>query len=208
MRGQTPNGERIRAIRVVQGHTQRELAELADLDIKTIRKAEQSVRLDVATLTKIAEVLKVELVKILQPVIAGSDPRYEVVAQWCNYFNEQKLEPLLELYHPEGTLIIAGGPDIPFGGEFFGRDKIEQAHVTNWNMVKHEPTNLDECTFLIADEGITLFGDKGVYLPDGKLARFPCVMVFSFREGLIFKHDVQFDTLEFAKRMEVTLRGS
>ncbi len=200
MRGILPQGEKILSARVAAGITQRELAVLTKLDIKTIRKAEQGIRLDIASLARIAEVLQMETEQ-LQQRTTDADERYDLVVQWINLFNAHDRQGIENLFHPEGTLVIAGGAGIPFGGEFNGREAIGRTHETNWNTVKQEPPKQEECTFLISEEGITLRGEIGVYLPNGELAHFLCIQIFSFRDQLIHRLESQFDTLEFAKRM-------
>ena len=64
-------------------------------------------------------------------------------------------------------------------------------------MVKQEPIDLQKCTVLSSESGITLIGDKGIYLPNGLLLHLPCVQLFLFLDGLIQRQNVQFDSIEF-----------
>jgi len=61
MRGVVPDGHRIRIARIARGVTQEQLAVCADLDVKTIRKAEHGKRLDVGTLAALARALEVDV---------------------------------------------------------------------------------------------------------------------------------------------------
>lgn len=201
MRGILPKGNEIHAARIARGLTQRDLAKLSKLDIKTIRKAEQSVRLDAATIRCIAEALNAEYAQLIQTAPANAELHQEVVRKLSKFYDDQDIGRMLELYQPDAVLQLPGGPDIPFGGEFRGHEQIAQAHLANWKSVKMERMNLDECSFLIADEGVTLIGERGVYLPDGQLFHFSCILVFKFRDGLIAREEVQYDTLGFTKLM-------
>jgi transcriptional regulator with XRE-family HTH domain len=202
MRGMLPRGEQIRTLRVTKGMTQRELSDLANLDTKTIRKAEQGNRLDIESLVRIAEVLNVEPVQLYQTA-ADANAHYDLVVRWQSLFTARNSNDLAELFHPEGTLVIAGGEGIPYFGSFHGREEIRNAHENIWNGVKQESPKLEDLTFLISEEGITLRGDVGVHLPTGEIAFFTCIQIFSFRDGLIYRLESQFDTLEFAKRMNL-----
>lgn len=53
--------------RVEPGLTQEQLAALADVDVKTVRKAEQGKRLDLGTLTRLAFALDTELNRVIRP---------------------------------------------------------------------------------------------------------------------------------------------
>jgi transcriptional regulator with XRE-family HTH domain len=86
MRGVLPNGQQIRTIRTSNGLTQKELSELADLDIKTIRKAEQGIRLDIGSVVRIASILQVEQSSLLLTVSADVDANYETVLRWYDCF--------------------------------------------------------------------------------------------------------------------------
>ncbi|MCA9204315.1 MAG: helix-turn-helix transcriptional regulator [Planctomycetales bacterium] len=61
MRGATANAKSAVKARQSLGLTQEELARLADVDVKTVRKAEHGGRLDLDTFTKLAFALQTDL---------------------------------------------------------------------------------------------------------------------------------------------------
>jgi transcriptional regulator with XRE-family HTH domain len=85
MRGVVANGEQILAARIRRGLTQEQLAELSDLDVKTVRKAERGQRVDLVPLTNLARALQVEVSRLVQPVRSETDlerRRREQVMHW------------------------------------------------------------------------------------------------------------------------------
>jgi transcriptional regulator with XRE-family HTH domain len=66
MRGSYADGERLRTARVGRGFTQEQLAALADVDVKTVRKAEHGKRLDAGTLARLALALEVDVRSVIQ----------------------------------------------------------------------------------------------------------------------------------------------
>jgi transcriptional regulator with XRE-family HTH domain len=65
MRGALANGKEFLLARTKLGLTQDQLAVLADVDVKTVRKAEHGKRLDLGTLTRLAHALKTDLQQLL-----------------------------------------------------------------------------------------------------------------------------------------------
>ena len=110
--------------------------------------------------------------------------------------------PLLSLYHEDAVLRLPGGPNIPFGGLYKGKAEIRQAHETAWETTNQEPIRVDEMEIHVSDEAVMLPPHKGVYLPNGELVRFPSLQIFAFAENLIIDHQVEFDTLDFVKRLQ------
>jgi transcriptional regulator with XRE-family HTH domain len=203
MRGVQVQGADIRAARVERGFTQDDLARLAGVDAKTVRKAEQGKRIDLAPLNRLAAALQTDVRRLIVPDAADAalhERRRNTILAWHDAFDAQDGERLLALYHEDAVLRLPGEPNVPFGGTFRGKQEIRAAHESAWHSVRHEPIRLDEIKLLVSDEGVTLTGDKGIYQPNGELVRFPCVQVFTFVDDLIAHHEVQFDTLDFARR--------
>lgn len=204
MRGVKVQGNEVRTARLQRALTQAELARLAGLDVKTVRKAEQGNRIDLAPLTRLATALDCAVGQLIvpEPVDAEmEDRRRASVIAWALAFDRHDSEALLRLYHDDAILRIAGGSNIPFAGEFRGKAAIRQAHESAWAGPKQEPTDVDNMSLHISDTAVTLSEEKGIYLPNGELFRFPCLQIFIFFDDLIREHEVQFDTLDFVQKM-------
>jgi transcriptional regulator with XRE-family HTH domain len=204
MRGVAVNGAMFLRARTQRGLTQEELARLARVDAKTIRKAEQGKRLDLIPLTRVARVLDTDVRLLILP--NGSVPSHHeklrnVVVTWSRAFDDCDMETLLALYHDDAVLRLPGGPNIPFGGMFQGKEEIRRAHELTWTSVRQVPISLEEMTILVSDEAVTLKAAKGCYTPSGELLRIPVMQIFTFSELLIIEHEVEYDTLDFSKRM-------
>lgn len=205
MRGVPVNGAAVHAARVQSGLTQRELAKLARVDPKTVRKAEQGKRLDLIPLTRLAEALNTDLKALIVPGDVEPESQVswrDIVLQWARAFDDHDAVRLLAVYHEEAVLRLPGSPDIPFGGVFRGKEEIRKAHEIVWTTVPQEPVRLDEIIILVSDEGVTLKGAKDVYTPTGEMIRVPVLQIFTFADQLIIEHHVEFDTLDFSKRMQ------
>lgn len=206
MRGATPNGSEILAERMKRGWTQDELAQRSKLDVKTLRKAEQGKRVDLATLTQLALAFGDNLSRF---ITAGSaEPgeqigRRDVILQWYRAFESHDLEGVLALYTDDAVLHLPGGPTIPFGGVHRGREAIRRAHEGAWSMVRTEPLRLEELKILVVEDTATVEGTQGMHLPTGEIAWFLCIHVLAFQGNLFASHTVQYDTLEFTKRMQI-----
>jgi transcriptional regulator with XRE-family HTH domain len=201
-RGIVVRGSAVQSFRHARGLTQEELAKLANLDVKTVRNAEQGKRLDADTLQRLAKALEAELATLVEPTEdAGSrqEKWRQLVLDWQRLFDEHDIEGLMALYHNDAVLSLPGGENIPFGGIYRGKAEVRKAHEIAWQQTRQQPIELADVTILVSDAGVTLSGAKGVYLPDGRLVRFPSLQMFTFADDLIREHQVQFDTLEFFK---------
>jgi transcriptional regulator with XRE-family HTH domain len=203
MRGVQVQGEELLAARKRSGLTQDGLAKASRVDTKTIRKAERGERIDVQPLTRLAYTLNVRLESLIAP--GDTEPtmqvqRRDLILRWNRLWDAADMDGLLALYHDDAVLHLPGGPAVPFGGVYRGKAEIRRAHEIAWSSVRHEPLRIEELTILVSDEGVTIKGAKGIYLPNGELVRFPSLQTFLFAGNLIIDHHIQFDTLEFASR--------
>lgn len=205
MRGAVANGKQIRTARLTRGLTQEEVAALADLDVKTVRKAEQGQRLDLGPLTRLAHVLQTDVSQLIRPIRPESDlqaRRHEHVLRWNRTWEARDGAALAELYHEHAVLHLPGGPNIPFGGTFRGRDEIRRANETAWSTCRTEPSDPDDYSVLATDDSGILQGMMGVHLPNGEIVRLWCLQVFTFEGDLIANHRVEYDTLNFARLLQ------
>src|SRR6516165_9820252 len=111
MRGAKSNGEQIRAARFGRGFTQEQLAALAELDVKTVRKAEQGRRLDLGSLTRLAHALQSDLSRLIRPGRSNSDRevrRREHIMRWHRLWDAEDSDGLIALYHENAVLHLPG----------------------------------------------------------------------------------------------------
>lgn len=206
MRGVVVCGEEVLAARLQQGLTQVDLAKLANLDVKTVRKAEQGKRLDLLPLSRLAGALKADVKRFIVPddADAGLQARQRTtLMKWIAAFDAFDGDAIMTVFHEDAVMQIAGEPNIPFSGTFRGREEIRRSHEQAWSTRRQEPTDPNEVTIHAGDSVITVLGEKAVYLPNGELVRMPTVMIFTFVDDLISHLEVQFDTLDYARRMNL-----
>jgi transcriptional regulator with XRE-family HTH domain len=208
MRGAKSNREQIRAARISRGLTQEQLAALAELDVKTVRKAEQGKRLDLGSLTRLAHALQSDLSRLIRPGRSNSDRevrRREHIMRWHRLWDAEDSDGLIALYHENAVLHLPGGPNIPFGGTFCGRHEIRQANETAWRTTRTAPARPGDFSLIVTDDSVILEGEKGVWLPSGELIRLGCVQIFTFEGDLIVDHRVEYDTLKFAQLLQLPM---
>jgi transcriptional regulator with XRE-family HTH domain len=206
VRGARANGKELRVARLRRGLTQEQLAALADVDVKTVRKAEHGMRLDLGSLTRLAFALKKELNRLIRLSRSETEiqiRRRDVVIRWHRAWDARDMEAILTDYHEHAVMHLPGGPNIPFGGTFRGKDEIRRAFGICWSTCRTEPERAEDFSLLVSDNSVVLTGPKGVYLPSGELARLWCLQVFTFEGNLIFDHRVEYDTLKFAELLQL-----
>lgn len=130
MRGQDSHGEAIRDLRRKRGWTQELLSQRAGCDIKTVRKAERGLRLDLASLRVLAEALEVPLSAVTAPRTAPphSSP---LATEWLEAFRERDLSRLLACYGPRATLSCAA-PGFPGAGMHRGKQGLRRHWAQVW----------------------------------------------------------------------------
>jgi transcriptional regulator with XRE-family HTH domain len=205
MRGAIANGAQIRAARLSRGLTQEQLAVMAELDVKTVRKAERGKRLDLGPISRLAHALQIELSRLIRP--APSETEHQIrlrehVMRWQQVWDAHDSDAVVALYHDKAVLHLPGGPNIPFGGTFRGKEEIRRGNEAAWSTCRTAPAHPSEFSLTIADDTVFLQGVKGVYLPNGELVRLWCLQVFTFEGDLIADHRVEYDTLKFAQLLQ------
>jgi transcriptional regulator with XRE-family HTH domain len=206
MRGVLVCGEQFRNARIQRGLTQESLAERADLDVKTVRNAEAGKRVDLETLGRLAVALGANPSQFIGPGEAAAglqDRRRDVVHHWLRAWDARDGGTLEALYHDDATMRLPGGPTIPFGGIYRGKAEIRRAHEIAWSTCRTEPIREGDLTFLVSEDVVLMQGVKGVYLPDGTIARLRCVHIYTFAGDLIIDHRADYDTLEFVSLLEL-----
>jgi transcriptional regulator with XRE-family HTH domain len=208
MRGVQANGEQIQAVRLERGLTIEQLASSASVDVKTVRKAERGQRVDLSTLTRISFSLDVDvrgLIVMARSLLELELRRRDAVRQWHHGWEMQDTQALLSLYDDDAVLHLPGAPDIPFGGEHRGRPAIHRAYEIAWSTCPHEPMYDREFSLIVSDNTLILGGEKSLRRQDGHTARLWVHQIFTFREDspLLVNHRVEFDTLAFARFLQL-----
>jgi transcriptional regulator with XRE-family HTH domain len=206
MRGVLANGSAIVAFRLERGLTQDQLAAEARLDVKTIRKAEQGQRIDASTLSRLSMALGADLSRLIANSTAAPDEQLswrDIILRWREVWEAHDMEGMLPYYHPDATVTLPGGPALPIGGAFRGRDEIRRLHEIVWSTVPQEPMTGDDFTLVVNGDSVTMTGQRTIYLPTGEPMLLSCVMLFQIRDNQIATQEVYYDTLQFAKQMQL-----
>lgn len=143
MRGAFADGAALRSIRVERRLTQEELARLAELDVKTIRKAESGGRLDLGTLERLGQALDALAGRLTRgeiPEAAIEARNLAAVQRILRAWDARDSESLIAGYQEEAALHLPGGPPIPLHGTFHGKDEIRRVCETAWSASRTAPT--------------------------------------------------------------------
>lgn len=191
MRGLQVNGPVVRAERKALGLTQEGLAAAASCDVKTIRNAEKGLRVDAATIKRVADALQQSLAAI---IASGESPQQlteqniAVFWAWQNASNARDLEGMVRCYDDDATVHIVGAEGLPGGGEFQGLDAIraqwrQALDAFQTEELTKEKVNVDAvgdfvfaratATAVIRATGqsFTSFGIHELFIQDGKIHR-------------------------------------
>lgn len=210
MRGIFADGVVLRSIRIERGLTQEELARLAGLDVKTIRKAESGGRLALGTLERLGQALDALAGRLTRgelPEAAIEARNLAVVQRGLRAWDARDLESLIAGYHEEATLHLPGGPPIPLHGTFHGKDEIRRVCETAWSAFPTAPTTPAGILIHAAGDALILEGWREVQPSDGEAARLWWAQIVHFVEGRVIDHRVVYDTLEFIRVMELPTLG-
>ena len=210
MRGVFVDGAGIRSARIDRGLTQEELAGLAELDVKTVRKAEQGGRLDLSTLDHLARALETVTSRLVRRDLPepGLQPgRRDVVLRWMTAWDARDATGVLATYHEDATLRLPGGPAIPFHGIFHGQDEIRRATEMAWGACQTDPASPQDVAIYVTDDVVILEGPRGIRRPNGEVVRLWGVHIFTFDDGRVIDHRVEYDTLEFVRVMGLPTAG-
>jgi transcriptional regulator with XRE-family HTH domain len=210
MRGAQANGEQIQSSRRARGLTQEQLASLAGIDVKTVRKAERGRRIDLGTITKISFALEVAVCGLVVPTRSPQEleiRRRDAVLHWHRCWDARDMEGLLSIYHDDAVLHLPGGPDIPFAGEHRGKEAIRSANEIAWARCESDPVDDKDFNLLVSDDAVILNDKKGVRLPGGEFVRLMCLQIFTFSQqsDIVLDHRVEYDTLTFARLVQLPI---
>ena len=191
MRGAIAKGEKITELRTAAGLTQERLATLAQCDVKTLRSAERSKRMDVATLRRIAERLGVDFRDIVAEIPRElREINIAAVERYIRAFNARDPEAVAQSFDEGGVNIVMADPGLPGAGEFRGREQIRE-----WARICFETFRAEQITeemYQLDAVGDLVFARVEQplleYLPKGKKATVSLISEFEIRDGRIAMH--------------------
>lgn len=211
MRGVTPNGPAIRSRRLREGLSQVALAKLTDLDVKTIRKAEKGQRLDIATVTSIAEALKEDVnvfVNADTPDVANSEAERNlfIAKALVEYYDEGApiaKYPALSVYFTEDIVFHCPAERslVPFGGDWHGAEGVQQFFDNFYAMFSRKQGGLQP-EYTVSDQRVVVRLTDQVYFQGHEMKPYWVYLHFQFRDGLLCRIDDEFDQYTAQKEFE------
>jgi transcriptional regulator with XRE-family HTH domain len=203
MRGVQTNGEAVKLARLRRGMNQDDVAHQADLDVKTVRKAEQGKRLDIPTVARIAQVLNVDLLSLItlsnEPIEPVDPP------------NLQQAKTFVRWYDSAGTLLTdecrqflaldfefhcpADPQHVPFAGVWRGCDGFLKFLEIFYSVFERHRNSLVP-DYLVADHRVVArYMDQvdQVFYQGHEMPPFWVNLHFQFRDGLLVRVDDEFD---------------
>jgi len=144
MRGIQLHGPAIKQQRKSLGLTQQRLAFQAECDTKTIRKAENSQRVDVDTALRIAAALGVAIGDLVAPSSIEHQRANTLVAEaWVDAFNARDPEAVTNCFHEDGVIHVLADRSTPGAGEFGGHARIREWALVSFETFHSEPVTRD-----------------------------------------------------------------
>ncbi len=195
-RGILPNFKRLLSARKSLGLTQEQVAVLADVDVKTVRKSESNTRLDVATLGRIAAALGLELCEVLaESTAAVRTSCRSTVRRWQFAWLRRDMQRLLLCYHADAVVVLPGEPFMPFSGRHQGHVAIASVCNVAWSFLTSLPGR--GCDQLVIDSplAVALQCFSQFASSKGHLFQLNCTHIFQFEKLQIVKHYIDYDTL-------------
>jgi transcriptional regulator with XRE-family HTH domain len=127
MRGVIPSGDRVLSLRKAAGLTQESLAAECDCDVKTVRSAERSKRLDLATLRRIAARLGVDFRDIVADIPADRrEANIAAAMASLRAFDARDPDGVAACFTEDGVVVVFADSRLPAAGEYRGRDRVRQ----------------------------------------------------------------------------------
>jgi transcriptional regulator with XRE-family HTH domain len=190
MRGIQLNGPAIKQHRKSLGLTQQRLAFQAECDTKTIRKAENSKRVDVDTALRIATALGVAIGELVEsPSAERQQQNTQVAETWVEAFNARDPEAVADCFHKDGAIHVLAEPSIPGAGEFRGREQVRQWAQTTFETFHSEPVTRDMYAVDAVRDYVFLRVENVTVkcLPSGKQTKASAMWEFTIRGGKIVR---------------------
>jgi transcriptional regulator with XRE-family HTH domain len=157
MRGVIPDGSKLRDLRRSAGWTQEQLASLAECDVKTLRAAEQSRRVDLSTLTQLAARLGLSSRELLREPGSSEVPAEAAIAavqQFHLAFGSRDPEAVADCFLPDGIVTTMAHPGLPGAGEFRGRTRIHEWASTCFEAYRTDPVTEENSELSVAGDRV------------------------------------------------------
>lgn len=201
-RGVFPNGQYLVQARKSRGLTQEQLAGIADVDVKTIRKGEAAKRLDLATLERITFALGLELPKILDnPPVARND-HFLIVKGWQLAWQRQALQRILNCYAVNACVVLPGAPPLPFSGRHAGHAAIAQVCERAWGSFISQPCK--DSNFFVAErpDQVVLRCSNQICADRRPGIQLTSTHFFQIKDLKIVEHHLEYDTLMMSQLLQ------
>jgi transcriptional regulator with XRE-family HTH domain len=188
MRGVIADGAKITALRKAAGLTQELLAADSCCDTKTLRSAEHSRRVDVATLRRIALRLGIDVREIISG--APKDERDSTIAaaeRFLQAFNVRHPDAVADSFCEDGVIIIVAHPALPGAGEFRGREQIRRWAETCFEAYRTDPVSRGNSRIDAVGDLVFVRLERPhlEYRPTGVQANVYLTSEFKIADGLI-----------------------
>jgi transcriptional regulator with XRE-family HTH domain len=204
VRGASPDGEYLRASRRARGLTQGQLAELAGLDVKTIRMAEQGRRLDLVTIRRLATTMEVDVARLVrvEPTSPRLTPqlatlRLKTLSQWRRAVRRGEDERALLHYQDHAILRLPGAPMLVAQDHYAGKEQIRTAYQTESQWITPGLDARSIRPLLVGDSEAVLRVNRIVKSSRKHPITLPVHHWFRFSHTYIIEHNILFDTLRF-----------
>ena len=214
MRGVQSNGAVIRKARKQRGMTQSELAIMADLDVKTVRKAEKGLRVDLSVVTAIARTLNVDVSAIIAVEVAkpttepGIARNLEIARRFVMLYDTggrnvaESIQTLvtddIELHCPAET------GTVPFAGVFRGLNGLQQFFDAFYSFFQRKQGTLEPEFMWSETRIVAKFTDQvsfqGIEMPPHWVN-----LHLQFRDGLLCRVDDEFDYFNARRSFEAVM---
>ncbi|KAA1260456.1 RNA polymerase factor sigma-70 [Rubripirellula obstinata] len=159
MRGILANGVQIRSLRKAQAMTQEDLASRADLDVKTIRKAEtKKQRVDLSVLVAIADALGIAHQSISiddQLNVLTPEQLIALVHQWNDAWLRCDIDAIVSMHTEDTVMVLPGTEDFPDAKNSQGLEEL-RVFLTNL-FPQFQISEIDQSTLQIDVSGNHVF---------------------------------------------------
>jgi transcriptional regulator with XRE-family HTH domain len=203
MRGFALNGPAIQTARQRLGLTQEQFAAQAQCDVKTVRKAEKSGRVDAYVAIRLASVLQTTVEELTD---RGSSEQQgkncEVVAAWIEAFNQRDPGLVAELFDEEGAITVVSDVPIPGSGEFRGKSEIYSWAKTCFATYHTQRIDADMHRIISAGDVVFVYNTQEVQVSSmltDRSTRASAMHEFFIRNGKILTHRIITNTASLEK---------
>lgn len=190
MRGIQLNGPVIQQRRKALGLTQQRLAFRADCDTKTVRKAENSKRVDLATALRVASALGVAISELVEPLSPDLQrANIQTAEDWVAAFNARNPDGVAGCFHRDGAINVLADPATPGAGEFRGQEGVRQWARVFFETFISQAVTRDMYTIDAIGDYVFLRIDRALVkcLLNGEQTEASAMWEFTIRRGKIIR---------------------